>query len=287
RQPLWDGRDLAGKRLFVWKEQGIGDEIMFASCVPDLTASNARVTLECSPKLQPLFQRSFPFATVVTPGTVPDEERDDFDVHLPIGSLPRYYRRSLADFPDHSFLVPDPERVATWRRRLEELGPGPYVGISWRGRIQTVSRSHHYTRIEEWEPILRTPGVVFVNMQYDDAAEETARIREAFGVTLHTLPGIDMWNDLDNVAALLKALDLLISAGTAVMSIAGGVGLPTWLLWVDNVENWPCLGTDRLPWYPTMRLFSRTLKQPWTQVTQRIAGEFQAALPTLGREPSV
>ncbi|PWC30979.1 tetratricopeptide repeat protein [Azospirillum sp. TSO22-1] len=283
RQPLWDGRDLAGKRLFVWKEQGIGDEIMFASCVPDLTASNARITLECSPKLQPLFQRSFPFATVVTPGTVPDAERDDFDVHLPIGSLPRYYRRSLADFPDHSFLVPDPQRVAYWRRRLEELGPGPYVGISWRGRIQTVSRSHHYTRIEEWEPILRAPGVVFVNMQYDDAAEETARIREAYGVTLHTLPGIDMWNDLDNVAALLKALDLLISAGTAVMSIAGAVGLPTWLLWVDNVENWPCLGTDRLPWYPTMRLFSRTLKQPWTLVTQRIAGEFQAVLPTLGR----
>ena len=286
RQPLWDGkRDIAGKRLLVWREQGIGDEIMFGSCVPDLAASGAQVTLECTPKLRPLFQRSFPGVRTVGPTDRPDEERDDFDVHLPIGSLPRFYRRSLAAFPSRrGFLIPDPERVAHWRRRLEELGPGPYVGIVWRGRVQTLSRNLHYTQIEEWEPVLRTPGVVFINMQYDAAEDEVARVRDALGVAPHTLSGIDMWNDLLDVAALLQALDLLISVSTAVMSIAGGVGVPTWLLSVDNIA-WPCLGTDHLPWYPNMRLFTRPLSQPWLTVMQRVADELQAVLPTLGTMP--
>lgn len=286
RQPLWDGkRDIAGKRLLVWREQGIGDEIMFGSCLPDLAASNAQVTLECSQKLRPLFQHSFPNIRVVGPSVCPDEERDDFDVHLPIGSLPRFYRRSLAAFPTRSgFLVPDPERVAYWRRRLEEFGPGPYVGICWRGGLMSVSRNHHYTQIEDWEPILRLPGYVFINMQYNDASADIARAQEAFGVAPHTLTGIDMWNDLHEVAAVLQALDLLMTVGTAVMSIAGGVGVPTWLLSVDAFA-WPCLGTDHMPWYPNMRLFTRNLSQPWLSITQRLAGEIQAFLPSRGTVP--
>ncbi|WP_448191941.1 tetratricopeptide repeat protein [Azospirillum sp. sgz301742] len=287
RQPLWDGkRDITGKRLLIWREQGIGDEIMFGSCVPDLASTGARVTLECSPKLRPLFQRSFPGAQVVGPSDRPDPEREDFDVHLPIGSLPRLYRRSLTDFPSRKgFLIPDPERVAYWRGRLAALGPGPYVGMAWRSRVQTLSRSHHYTQIEDWEPILRTPGVVLINMQYDDASAETARVREAFGVAPHTLPGIDMWNDLDDVAALLQALDLLLSVSVAVMSLAGGVGTPTWLLSLENF-GWPSLGTDHFPWYPSIRVFPRPLSRPWLSVLQGLAGEFQAALPGLRRSPA-
>lgn len=286
RQPLWDGkRDISGKRLLVWREQGIGDEIMFGSCIPDLAESGARVSVECSPKLGLLFQRSFPDARIIVRAPCPDEQRDDFDVHLPIGSLPRLFRRSFADFPPRKgFLLPDSERVAYWRRYLEALGPGPHVGMVWRGRIQTISRNHHYTQIEEWEPILRTPGVTFINMQYDDATDEIARAQEAFGIVPYTPTGIDMWNDLDEVSALLQALNLLVSVGTAVMSIAGGVGVPTWLMSVENF-GWPCLGTNTMPWYPNMRLFTRTLGQPWLTVTHRIADELQAILPSLGTAP--
>ncbi len=282
RQPPWDGkRDIAGKRLLIWREQGIGDEIMFASCVPDLAGAGASVTLECAPKLVPLFRRSFLGVRVVGPSDRPDEERDDFDVHLPAGSLPRFYRRSLSGFPVRDgFLIPDPARVAHWRRYLETLGDGPYVGMSWRSRLQTVSRSRHYTQIGDWEPILRTPGVVFINMQSDDSTDEMARLRDALGVVPHSPPGIDMWNNLDDVAALLKALDLLITVNTAVMCIAGGAGVPTWLMAVENF-GWPSLGTDRLPWYPSVRLFNRNLRQPWLATTQSVADELHATLPRL------
>ncbi|HYH36828.1 MAG TPA: tetratricopeptide repeat protein [Azospirillum sp.] len=277
-QPRWNGdAGIAGKRLLIWREQGIGDEILFASCLPDLEATGARVTFECSPKLHPLFQRSFPFADVVCEDRSQDPSRRDLDVHLPVGSLPRYLRRTPADFPaEGGFLRPDAGRVVHWRRRLEALGPAPYVGLCWRGKgLQLQQRQDQFTRIEDWAPVLQVPGVTFVNMQYDDAEAETAQAEAAFGTAIHTLSDIDMWNDLDDVAALLKAMDLLLTVGTSVMSLAGGVGLPTHLLGRISLESWPLLNTGRLPWYPSVRPHLCRAGEPWERVIRPIAAELE------------
>ena len=277
-QPRWNGEsDIAGKRLLIWREQGIGDEILFASCLPDLEATGARITFECSPKLHPLFQRSFPFAEVVCEDRSQDPARRDLDSHLPVGSLPRYLRRTAADFQaEGGFLRPDAGRVAHWRRRLEALGPGPYVGLCWRGKgMQLLQRQDQFTRIDDWAPVLRVPGVTFVNMQYDDAEAEIAHARAAFGAAIHTVPDIDMWNDLDDVAALLKALDLLVTVGTSVMSLAGGVGLPTRLIGRTSFESWPLLNTGRLPWYPSVRPHLCRAGEPWERLIGPIAAELE------------
>lgn len=283
RQRMWDGfADLSGKRLLVWREQGIGDEIMFASCIPDIARTRARVMFECSKKLLPLFQRSFPNVEVVPQNRDGDTTRDDLDLHIPMGSLPRIYRQDIGQFPRKAnFLVPDLEKRAYWRARLEGMGPPPYIGICWRGRVRTTSRNHHYTRIEDWGPILQGRQGTFINMQYDEASEEAAFAQEMFGTRIHTIRDIDMWDGLDDVAALLAAQDMLITAGTAVMSLAGALGVPTWLMWVDNVENWPTLGTDHLPWYPNIELFPRTLMQDWGQVTARIGARLDHILPDM------
>jgi len=285
RQPKWDGKqDLAGKRILIWHEQGIGDEIMFSSCLPDLARLGAEITFECSPKLRPLFQRSFPTVRVVNVDARNDATRNDFDIHLPVGSLPRFFRRNLSDFPTrNSFLVPDPARVAYWRTRLEGCGPGPYIGMCWRSKVQTLSRSPNYTRIEEWEPLFRTPGITLVNLQYDDATEELARVQAMFGRTIHSFPDIDMWDNLDDVAALIKALDLLISVGTSVQMLGGGVGAPTWLLAVLNI-GWPHLGTDHWPWYPSVRLFSKALDQSWQSTMEQMRDELANLFPTPGAD---
>lgn len=277
-QPRWNGdAGIAGKRLLIWREQGIGDEILFASCLPDLEATGARVAFECSPKLQPLFQRSFPFAEVICEDRNRDPARRDLDIHLPMGSLPRALRRTPADFPvEGGFLRPDAGRAAHWRRRLETLGRGPYVGLCWRGKgLQLQQRQSQFTRIEDWAPVLRVPGVTFVNMQYDDAEAEIVEAEAAFGVAIHTLPDIDMWNDLDDVAALLKAMDLLLTVGTSVMSLAGGVGLPTHLIGRISLESWPLLNTGRLPWYPSVRPHFCRAGEPWERLIRPIAAELE------------
>ncbi|HYE43906.1 MAG TPA: tetratricopeptide repeat protein [Caulobacteraceae bacterium] len=272
RQPRWDGvSDLSGKRLLLWREQGVGDEILFASCFPDLERLGAHITYEGSPKLRALFARSFPHMRITVEDAGADLTRDDIDVHLPIGSLPRLFRRTLADFPDHrGFLRPDPARVAHWRNRLEAIGPGPYVGLHWRGGTRVQARSHYYTRIEDWEAVLRLSGLTFINMQYSDATEEVSLARDRFGVDIHTFDDIDMWNDLDDVAALLKALDVQLAVSTSVHALAGAVGVPTWLLIARKV-GWTCLGTEGLPWYPSMRMAARGPDESWRTPIERVA----------------
>lgn len=98
---------------------------------------------------------------------------------------------------------------------------------------------------------------------------------------IHTFTDIDMWNNMDDVAALLRALDLLISAGTAVQVLGGSVGVPTWLFWVNNI-SWPCLGTDYWPWMPSVRLFPRTLEHSWEPTIDRMREELDILVPTLG-----
>lgn len=286
KQPIWDGSNPEKKRLLIWSEQGIGDIIMFSSCIHNLNSLGAIITLECPSKLKTIFERSFPSIHVKSYETEGKSKEIDFDIHIPIGSLPKLYRQTLSDFPAvNGFLTPDPILVNHWRRHLESLGPGPYVGISWRGKLPTGRRGLLYTEIKEWNEVLKIPNITFVNMQYIDANEEVEEIYRTLGVRIHCIENIDMWDDLDNVAALLSALDLLIAVDTAVFSLSGGVGLPTWLVSVNQPEAWPRLGTDHFPWYPNLRLFTRTLEQPWSCVMREVATELASRFEGNQRPP--
>ncbi|MCC7167773.1 MAG: tetratricopeptide repeat protein [Rhodospirillales bacterium] len=141
-QPRWDfGSDLSTKRVLVWKEQGIGDEMTFASALPDLIAKAGKVIVETTPKLVPIFARSFPEAEIRPEDRSRDQTRDDFDLHLPIGDLFCAVRRSIEDFPSRpAYLKADPARVAHWRDRLAALGPTLKVGIAWRSSFLSLQR---------------------------------------------------------------------------------------------------------------------------------------------------
>ncbi|MBP2316464.1 tetratricopeptide repeat protein [Azospirillum soli] len=251
RKPLWDGGDLTGKTVLLWREQGVGDELLYASCYADLIARASRVIVECDPRLVPLMARSFPNAVVRAETADPD----DFDLHVPAGSLPRHFRTRLDAFPDRAgWLTPDPEKLNRWRDRLAALGPGLKIGICWRSRFRNALRESAYTILDQWGPILATPGVHFVNLQYDDCVAELATAEERFGVRVRRWPDVDLMNDLDEAAALTAALDLVISAGTSVAEMAGALGVPVWRFgWAGE---WTALGTAVRPWYPSMRLFA-------------------------------
>jgi tetratricopeptide (TPR) repeat protein len=277
--PQWDGLPLAGRTLLVRREQGLGDEIMFASMLPQVIPSAGHCILECEPRLVALFRRSFPSATVF-PAELDQRLPADIaslgpDVEVFAGSLPRFLRRSLADFPRHDgYLKADPERVAYWRERLSSLGRGPKIGISWSGGVRKTRRPLRSIPLDKWLPILRVPEVRFVSLQYTkEAHAETAEIRDRHGIAIeHWQEAID---DYDETAALVTALDLVVSVCTSVIHLGGALGQPVWVM-APRVPEWRYGFTgDRMPWYPSVRIFRQTAFAEWDPVISTVAAELE------------
>lgn len=274
--PLWQGEKLDGRTLMVYAEQGIGDEIRFANCIPDVIKQARHVVIECDPRLQTLYQRSFPEASVF--GVKRDEldwlsTAPPIDLQIAVGSLPMYTRTRLEDFPgEGSYLHADPERVAYWKDRLQTLGPGPRVGVAWRGGLITALRELNYAGFKkDWQVILQIPGVQFINMMYDECSEELEWAKKEWGVEIHHFSELDQFNDMEGAAALLSALDLLITVPIAVSEMAGGLAVPTWYLILTNHIN--TLGTDYLPWFPHTRCVFKNCIKEWGPVTEKLAQE--------------
>ncbi len=269
RKPLWNGTDdLAGRTLLLWPEQGPQDIATWVSGIPEIIDRAGHCIVEVFPKLVPLFARSFPEAEVR-----PDRESlnaapaEDFDVHLPLGSLFRHLRQDLSSTAD-AFLIPDPDRVAFWKQRLAELGPGPYAGISWKSPLITPARAPNYTRIDEWAPLF-SQAARFINLQCGgDDRDDRARAEERLGVTVHDFDDLDLYDDLDDVAALAAALDVVISVSTAVAAIAAGVGTPVWLIaWRQSPWNNFLLA----PRGPDVTRFERNTDESWDAVFAALA----------------
>lgn len=297
KAPMWNGEDLDGKRLLVVGEQGLGDEFMFANVLPDLQAAvgpEGKLQVAIDPRMIPLFQRSFPDAEIgrYEDRTLIDKDGNkslrfvpfavdpgEPDYWTPMGSALRFYRRRLDDFPRRAFLVPDPARVAEYRARLESFGAGPKVGICWRSMMLGAKRAKYYSALDAWGPILKTPGVAFVNLQYGDCAEELARAAALHGVEIHRMEDLDLKNDIDGAAALSAALDLVLSAPTAAAATAASVGTEVWFLTAGR--TWPQLGTEEYPWYRRSKVFSPTGFAAWDALIP-VVGDALAAFAKRG-----
>ena len=273
--PRWDGSSPAGRRLLVYGEQGLGDEIMFASCIPDLIHARARCVIECNPALHALFTRSFP-GTIVYPAdadkSVPEAIRaEGIEQEVPFGSLPLYYRPSAAAFPRREgYLRADPDRVSAWRRRLTTSGHILTVGISWQGGTASTRAALRSVPLEQWLPVLTLPGVRFVSLQYTrDAQQAVDAFRQNYGVSVAHWP--EAIADYDETAALVSALDLTVSVCTSIVHLAGGLGRPVWVMVPRNPEwRYGHVGETML-WHPSARLFRQQQVGDWQPVISAVA----------------
>jgi len=281
-QPRWDGGPLAGRRILVYGEQGLGDQIMAASCLPDLIAQAAHCIVDCDARLAPLFRRSFPQATIHGGGpTDPvDWLRDTgpIDVAVASASLPRRLRRSAAAFPDHAgYLRAAPERVAAWRDRLASLGAGRNIGLSWRGGVPQTNRGTRSLGLGDLAPLLRTPGARYISLQYGPCAQDIDALRRDHGIeVIHWPAAID---DYDETAALVSALDLTVSVCTSVVHLAGALGQPAWVLAPLRPE--PRYGKTgaSMRWYPSVRVFRQSRYGDWSPVIASVARALADAGP--------
>ena len=268
-QPKWDGKQsLSSKRILLWCEQGVGDTIMWSSCLPLVTSRSKHVILECQEKLVPLLTRSFPDVEIKAEDRSRDKQRDDFDYHLPMGSLYKHFIDEIIenDKPD-AYLVPDPARVTYWKDRLKSLGRGPYIGISWKSSVVSRYRLQHYPPISEWSPILKIPDVRFINLQSTDYADDLSKVREELGVTIHNFDDLDQFNDVDDVAALCAALDMVVSNKTTAPLISAGVGT------VTKLANWgqsPWNNILHNPVGSSVDIYEKDTLEPWDNVFKSI-----------------
>ncbi|HYR34323.1 MAG TPA: tetratricopeptide repeat protein [Burkholderiales bacterium] len=272
--PAWDGGSVAGKSVLVYAEQGLGDEIMFASCIPDLMRQARHVVLECDPRLGPLFSRSFPgcavFArerTETNAWTRSLEPQPDFQV--PVGSLPRHFRRRPEDFPAHAgYLRADPANVERWRTRLQSMAGGPKLGLSWRGGLVKTGRVRRSLDLAQLLAILSTAGASFVSLQYGDVRDELASFERRHGIRiLHEPQAID---DYDETAALVSALDGVISVCTSIVHLTGALGHPVLVMAPYSPEWRYGMSSETMPWYPSARILRQPGPDEWGPVLRQV-----------------
>lgn len=263
--PEWDGSP--GKTVVVYGEQGIGDEIMFASVLPDMLKDCKHVIFECHTRLKELFKNSFPdidcygtredqkITWVYDPATM--KPIHDIDAKVALGDVPQYYRKELDDFPGERYLTPTPDNNMRAAKILNSVftDEKPVIGINWIGGVKRTRVEVRSLTLEQMLPIL-SQDAHFVVLQYTDCKDEIFEFENKHGIKLHYWPDLVTAEDYDVTAGLVANMDLVISNCTSVIHLAGAMGVPTWVLTPSRPAWRYRLDLDYMPWYgDTVRLF--------------------------------
>lgn len=280
----WNGEPLAGKSIVICPEQGVGDEILFASVFKDVLEDAAQVYIGCDSRLTPLFKQSFPRAEVG--GYVDkthngyryrllpflDDAEEKIDYFIEAGSLFLFYRSSMSDFPSSGggFLIPAEEAVEAWRDKIDALGKGLKVGICWRSGLQSAERSVWYPQLQHWQDVLNVEGCHFINLQYGDTRDDIAYFENELGADIFTPEGLDLRDDFAGAGALTKACDLVVTIGAAPSMMSFAVGTP--IIWLFPSTPWWCFGqTPHTPLYSDCRVITPRKLRDWDDVSKQAA----------------
>lgn len=238
-EPVWNGE--AGKRLVVYGEQGLGDEISFASMIPDAIKASKSVIVDCDAKLAGLFRRSFPDAKVYgtrwEKGLGWDREDHEIDASISVAGLGKFFRPNPDSCPKSTYLVPDPDRVSMWRGLFAKQGK-PVIGIAWSGGVSWTGDRHRRFSLEDALPLFRAIDAVWICLEYKDATQEIEWFKADYPeIDIRQYPWGTLTQDYDDTAGLVAALDLVVSVPTTVVRLAGAMGVPCIAMRVKH-GNW-------------------------------------------------
>jgi tetratricopeptide (TPR) repeat protein len=267
-KPLWSGGGLDGKTILLHAEQGMGDSIQFARYAAMVAAAGGRVVLECQAPLTALFATLDGPDEIVARG----DALPDFDLHAPLLSLPRIFKTALDTIPETGpYLAADTARGRKFAATLDRKRFN--VGIVWAGKPTHRNDRNRTAGIAPFIDLLGTPGCDFHSLQIGPRAADI-RATGCAGLLRDHAEAIE---DFADTAALVSALDLVISVDTSVCHLAGALGKPCWVV-LPYTPDWRWL-MDRVdsPWYPSLRLFRQESFGDWVGVFARIAAELEAA----------
>jgi tetratricopeptide (TPR) repeat protein len=276
-EPEWDGTH--GQSVVLYGEQGIGDEVCFASMVPDVLAVSKKVILDVDKRLRNLFARSFPQASVygtraAGPDAKPWAKTDhDFDASLAMGQVGEYFRTSRESFPKGGYLTSCPVRTEQWKSLFKAKGK-PVIGIAWTGGIPKTGAKFRRAELDDWLPVFSAIDAHWVCLQYKDASEEIAAFREKYPhVDLVQYPWATLTKDYDDTAALVAALDCVISLPTAIVHLAAALGTKTIAMQAER-KCWKF--NAGLPFHPDVTLVEHG--KGWSYALSEVAKQVKRVL---------
>jgi Tfp pilus assembly protein PilF len=268
-EPEWDGTP--GQAVVFYGEQGIGDEICFASMIEDATRVCRKTIIECDPRLETLYKRSFPQAVIY--GTRNKKklawkpEDQAIDASLPIGQLAEFFRPTPESCPQEPYLFADPDRVAMWKALWKQKGK-PAIGIAWSGGIPKTGEKFRYAGLDAFAELLKLDAH-FVSLQYK-GDETHPRVNE--------YPYATRTSDYDDTAALVASLDLVVSVPTAVVHLAGALGTKV-IAMHGPMECWKY--NCGIPFHPAEHI---QWQGDWTKTVNKAAEKVRECLESSSAE---
>ena len=266
-----DHQNFKDQRVLVLPEQGLGEELLFSSCFPDLIEDAKETYIICDHRLKPLYERTFPQAVIqgANKRCEIDINNVQVDSLLYSGSLLKTYRNNLACFNKRTFkLITDEQKNQYWKNYLSNLNDNLKIGISWTSQIRNASRNHLYSELDDLLSWFKIPGLTFVSLQYGDHNDAIEYFSKEHGVRI-AVPEIDLYNDLDNIASLCNALDLVISPSNYTYILAAAVGTPVWM---TSSGIFFSFGQDNFPWLSNVTSFPRHPYEPDTRLSRQRLG---------------
>ncbi|WP_163834076.1 tetratricopeptide repeat protein [Spartinivicinus ruber] len=273
--PQWKGEKKPGMTLLVTSEQGVGDQVLHVQHLLPLVEEGINIILTCNVKLVGLFQRSFPFITVL-PDNQPVSENlsNRIDAQVFLLDVPYLAKLNLPDYQaPGQYLTADPVLVEQFRQKFSQEKPQARfnIGVAWQSSSGSTGRGKSVA-LETLNPLFQLANCHFVSIQYGEAVQDALRLKPPL---VEVDESFNPFDDLEKAAAQIAALDLVISVSNAAVHLAGALGISTWVL-TQRVPLWHWFEQrEDSPWYPTVRLFRQPTHGDWDSVIQWVCSELQ------------
>lgn len=274
--PVWDGQELAGKRLLLVAEQGFGDTILASRFIAALEKRAGEVTLACQKPLESLLQQSRVASSIINMDNL-SADSSHFDVKYPLMSVPNVLRLAAENLPYRSrYLCSPPDAVEKWRGLLQSE-KRPLVGLVWRGNPAQSNDRNRSIPLAQLKPLLAAAPGTLISLQIDARDDEKQLIAATRSSTYLSAA----LQDFADTAGLLMHLDMIVSVDTASAHLAGALGQPTLLL-RPYVPDWRWEVSDKpSPWYPSVEVFQQQPFGDWTNAITRVVDRLQKSFAEL------
>ena len=260
-KPKWDGKKI-NQKIIIWGEQGLGEQILFTSIIPEIEKIFEKIILVIDAKLKLIYEESFPNIKILTPNE--EWSKEDFNCHLPLGSLGKFFRNDLQSFPEKNNYLET--------NSMKNNGNKLKCGLSWKS-VNSVEGGFKSIELDNLLPILKNKNLDFFNVQYTDEKKNIEQFNKKNNLKIQNIDGLDTFNDLHSLSKYLKSFNFIITISNTTAHLAGSLGVPTLLMLPKNIGKlwyWDNSIDGKNLWYPSVRIFKQNVENNWDTVILEI-----------------
>lgn len=285
--PALQNFDVENKKIYIFAEQGIGDQILFCTILHDAIKTKNQFFVSLDPRLVPIYTRSFSnFSNVKFTSCSERIDESLYDYHLPQGGLGKFFRSTVDNFENRSsfsYLKADDNKSLKFSK-LIHFKNKKICGISWKSQRKEINHLKSVS-LKDFMPIFKIPNIIFINLQYGDVASDLKELKDEFGVEINVIDSIDIFNDLDSLASLIDVCDFVCSTSNVTIHLAGALAKESYLFtpYSDaKMWYWSHQNSSHSLWYPSVSIFSQPKANDWETPVRSVANLLTTKLE-LGR----